>query len=244
MFVKYPNKLIADNGYTAAQLVAKLISDPSAIAIVQHLVGDLPKQELKQLLLKELPEQASETLEFEAWGNDNIALSIEHLETLFALAYSLADQETKKAVAKRFVEVLKHEPAIQVRIFETHFFIVDYMTWLDPSDIRLVIEHLTASLETRIDLHQLSKLSGISQFLTNSDDLELFEPLFKSVGYDAAASPTVVDWITDESRNHAAPELTERLVARCGDWIANAQKYNHQKPHERFMVLNTELEPF
>ncbi len=238
------DKRIQVHGYSAVQLVDKLVSDPSATAIAKHLISDLPKKELESLLLKEIPERYF-AIDQGTLGDDDEPLTLVRLNDLFYLAYSVAEVDTQSLAAKRFVSVLKEESRWQVEMFEDNFFTVDYFNHLDEPDRQLVKDHLFAGIDGKfIAISRQRQLKRVSRFVNESEIMKLFDPFFRTVGYSRADSwsDSAADWIADEYFINLPTELQSVLLSRTDDWITHARENEQPQPLERFSALKEKME--
>jgi hypothetical protein len=100
-------------GYTAEQLVTKIVRDPSVFPILGHLLKSMKAFELKRLLLKVLPNRYFEIVDPENIPDGAVPSksTLAALEGCFRLAFDLVSNEVKYEVAKSFVRILKEESA-------------------------------------------------------------------------------------------------------------------------------------
>jgi len=159
-------------GYTAEQVVSKLRRDPSASAILAHLLKEVQPTELKRLLLRVIPQEyflvAEEGPPFEP--PDFGALS--SLRQCFRLALELVNDEVKKEATSKYVSVLKEEPGPYVRRYEEAFFRASDLRWVSTDAVALVKQHLLARLKSSASLEFLEVIEGLGEFLDENDASE------------------------------------------------------------------------
>lgn len=236
-------KRIQVHGYTAVQLVDKLVSDPSAMAIAKHLIADLPKQELVSLLLREIPERHI-SIDQEIFGDEEDSSPLIRLTDLFYLAYAAADVATRKLAAKQFVSILKEDSGWRVKVFEDNFFNVDYLEHLDDSDKQLLKDYLFADLDNKLTPSRLEHLKGISKFISEGEVIKLFDPFFKALGYsrDDSWSNSSGDWVLNEFSTSLSTELQPALLSRTDDWIKYTKQKEQLTPLDHFSELKEKME--
>lgn len=155
-------------GFTAEQIVGKLQSDPSAIAIVEHLLRSVRPIEIERLLLRVLPERQ---LESDGPFDDS-----EYLEQCFSSAYKLADKKVKKRIALKYVEVLQQEPEALIRVHDVHFFQLDFLDQISANQAELVKHHLLAVLHNS---GLYPRIRGFAQRLDADEVGSFVDPLVR-----------------------------------------------------------------
>ncbi len=161
--------------YTAEQTVAKVLSDPTSEANLGRLVAKISRPEIDRLLLELLPKAYFETLRQED-GNAEAALA--RLARCYRLAFEAAPEDVKRAVARRFVEVLENESEFVVQTYQLRFFRGGDLAYLEPDERALVLAHLFAVLQQRAPAALVAACEGIGPYLASEDDVRgFFVPL-------------------------------------------------------------------
>jgi hypothetical protein len=153
-------------GFAAAQIVAKLERDESALAIHELLLKDVPEPELERLLLKTIPERYFE-IELalaDIWSED-ASSKLNALEVCFRSAFGMATDEVKKKILKHLVDIIKQADKHKVLTYETHFFKAGDLQYLSASDAKLVREHLLSRVREEVSVELLRAMEGLGAFL-------------------------------------------------------------------------------
>lgn len=132
-------------GFTAVQIVKKVVQDPDSVAIIDHLLRDMNPSELERLLTRELPDTYLNNLAFvQTTGSD--PTSVNALKRSFRPAFERASDELKTKVVKRFVTILKEESQDAVVAYEEAFFQASDLNHLSLSEVSLVKQHLVSRI--------------------------------------------------------------------------------------------------
>ncbi len=185
---------------TAEQIVAKLQSDPSSVAIMSHLLRKLNRVELKKLLLDLVPRAYYEAARPSDQPPGEI---LRNLEQCFREAFDLAPADLKILVAKRFLQILENESEYIVQCYESAFFRGSDLRLLDQEERTVVKTHLFSSLSKRVTRQLVDSSSGIAEFLeTESDARSYFAPLVLRLleVHDDSLAAAIIKRISEEFR--------------------------------------------
>ena len=184
--------------FTAEQIVAKLQSDPSSSAIIGHLVGKISRVETERLLIDLIPMAYFETAKrAEPHAGD----TLKRLEQCYRTAFSVAAVDVKRAVTRKFVQVLENESEYVVQGYEGSFFRGSDLAFLDEEGREIVKAHFLASLEKKVTYPLLDAAAGMGEFLQSEEDARaFFVPLVVSLlaQGDDAFSGAIVHRISEE----------------------------------------------
>lgn len=183
-------------GNTAEQLAAKVVVDPSAVGILDHLLDGMKELEIERLLLKVIPDQHFFLLNEEPVPDD----SLEALRHCYRAALRKAGYETKKKVTEKHVKVLKEEGEAKVVAYIDAFVRVSDLITAQYDEREIIKDHLLSRLGRGVTGPLLEALEGIGQFLMN-DDLSLFLwPLTSAyaLGIDEKLAQKAKDRLSEE----------------------------------------------
>lgn len=227
-------------GYTAEQIVSKLERDPSAIAIIGHLLKTTGQFEIERLLLKVLPQRYFELIAAEAPATDILAI----FEKCFRSAFENATEDRKKKVVTKFVSILKEEDQRTVLTYETAFFIATDLQYLPAEDSALVKEHLISRLQKGINSQLLGAMNGIGPFLTVDDISGFTDACVRAI---LGATPDTLRGSTREFLQgeylFMLPSVQERVKKRLEDWIPFLQEKEWNELAQTVKDLMALLEP-
>ena len=159
------------SGATAEQIVAKLQADPSAAAIIHHIIRKTSQHELKRLLLEVAPKTYLELAQTPAAESVPV---LRNLQQCFRLGFELAPEELKQQVARRFISVLEEESEFAVRVYETCLFRASDLRYLDENDRNVVKAHFFASLAAEVTPALLEAAAGMGSHLVSDEDTRAF----------------------------------------------------------------------
>ncbi len=206
-------------GYTAEQLVTKVENDYSAIYILEHLLKNVKELEKKRLLLKALP-----TRYFYLKKQKDTESELNALETCFRLTFNSASKETKQAVMKEFVRVLKEDSSEIVSVYEVAFFRGGDLAYFLPEDRLLFKHHFLSTMNDGLNDNLLKSLEGIGSFLVPEDITFFVDSLIKGMVYD-------LEIITENAKkkfliefDKMNEETQNRVASRIDAWIKVLEK--------------------
>jgi hypothetical protein len=165
--------------FSAEQVVAKIRSDSSAVAILDHLLRKVSRSEMEKLLLELLPRAYFDTVKS---GDPHAEGALQRFEAGFRMAFDAAPTELKRAVAARFLTILENESEYVVQSYQRCFFRASDLQFLDEEGRAIVKAHLLASLAKQVTLPLLNASSGVAGFLgTEEEGRAFFVPLVMSL---------------------------------------------------------------
>jgi len=165
-------------GYTAEQLLTKLAQDASSVAIFNHLLKETNEYEIEHLLLRSIPEKYFYSINVVSVKRD----ILHDLVVSFRLSFTVASEETKKKVLKKFIKSIKEESSnVEWRYV---FFNGEDLQYCSPEEVSLIKEHFLSIFKAPINIKFLSTITGISKYLSHSELVNLIYPYINSIaGY-------------------------------------------------------------
>jgi hypothetical protein len=161
--------------YSAERVVAKVQSDPSAMAITEHLLAKLSRAELERLLMDLLPKAY---LEAARSPEPQAQESLPRLAACFRQAFDAAPEAVKQAVAARFLSVLENESEFVVQTYQTAFFRASDLEYLGEEARAEIKAHFLACLSKSLTPGLLAAASGMGRYLsTEAEARAFFVPL-------------------------------------------------------------------
>jgi hypothetical protein len=200
--------------YTAEQVVAKLQSDPSSVAIIGHLLRKISRLELERLLIELLPKTY---FELAKQGEPQAAQTLRHFEQCFRVAFELAPVDSKRAIARQFVSILENESEYVVQCYESCFFRGSDLEYLDEEERGIVKTHFFASLSKQITPALANAAAGMGAFLASEQDTRaFFVPLVLGLTdeRDGGLTAAIVKRISEEHKL-----LSEQNRRSIASWI-------------------------
>lgn len=154
-------------GYTAEQLLGKLQIDPTAMAILDHLLKEVHDTERARLLLDVIPKahfQLADDPLATLGAGENPHFS--NLRACYRRIFGLVDEEVRKEATKAFVSIIKDETEQKVREHGRAFFLAKDLIYLSEPEQSLVKEHVFSRLrQSELPTADLRVAQGLGCFL-------------------------------------------------------------------------------
>ncbi|HEY4034786.1 MAG TPA: hypothetical protein VGL94_12570 [Ktedonobacteraceae bacterium] len=164
-------------GYTAEQIVNKIIKDSSTNAVLPYLLKNTSEFEKKRLLVEVIPQKYIDYLEKTEPGVSN---SLSALAKSFYIMFNTVSDQTKKDVAQNFVKIIQDEKAYQLYVHQNQFFKGHFLAYLNAEDAQIVKKSLFLVLEEQVSNPILKTLEGIGEFLQVEDAHSFISPIILS----------------------------------------------------------------
>ena len=164
-------------GYTAEQIVNKVIKDSSTNAVLPYLLKNTSELEKKRLLLEVIPQKYIDYLEKTEHGVSN---NLAALSKSFYIMFNTATDQTKKDVVQNFVKIIKDEKAYHLYVHQNEFFKAHFLAYLSTEDSKLVKKSLFSILEEKVNKSILKTLEGIGEFIQTEDVHDFISPIILS----------------------------------------------------------------
>ena len=165
--------------FSAEQVVFKIQSDSSAVAIFNHLLRKLRRAELEKLLFDLIPKAYFETAKSD---DPQAAGTLKRFELCFRLALDSAPAELKRMVAAKFLSILENESEYIIQSYQCCFFRASDLEFFDDEGRAIVKAHFLANLAKQVTLPLLNASAGMAEFLgTEEETRAFFVPLVMSL---------------------------------------------------------------
>jgi hypothetical protein len=223
--------------FSAENVVSKIQSDSSAVAIFEHLLRRLGRAELEKLLIELLPKAHFETAKS---GDPHAAGTLKRFEMCFRLAFDSAPTELKRTVAAKFLSILENESEYIIQSYQCSFFRASDLQFLEDEGRAIVKAHFLANLAKQVTLPLLNASAGMAELLgTDEESRAFFVPLVMSLVEQ-----------TDESLAAATfRRLSEELAHLSGQnrksiaaWIGRLRRSLEQDARQREAAAIARLE--
>lgn len=170
----------ANFGLTADQTASKIVRDTKALVLLKHLLAEASEAEKRRLLMDLLParyfENTIESDPFEA------SPPLSHrLEETFRVTLDSVSDETKRAVAEKFVQTLKDADGDYIEIYKAAFFRPKDLRFVPERNRNMVREHLLASIATTHTSKTIDFTAGLSAFLVPSEVHRWLDPIVRTL---------------------------------------------------------------
>ena len=158
-------------GFTADELVAKILADPSTVGIFPHLIKSVNIRELRRLIVERIPLLPGWIDKTNGFTDSEAA----RLTVCFHYAYEAADSFTKKEVVEKYLEVLRTGTGPLVQLYEECFFRTPQLDLMDDEEKHITKKHLLISFADD-PARFVGSMAGIGRYL-GGDDAQLFAGL-------------------------------------------------------------------
>ena len=186
-------------GYTAEQIVNKVIKDSSTNTVLPYLLKNTPEFEKKRLLLEIIPQKYIDYLEKTEHG---VSTSLAALAKSFYILFNSVSDQTKKDAVQNFVRIIKDENAYQLYVHQNQFFKGHFLAYLSDEDVKLVKKSLFSVLEEQVNKPILKTLDGIGEFIQIEDVHDFVSPIilstFKEPHRPSASLEDIGEFLCDE----------------------------------------------
>jgi hypothetical protein len=164
-------------GYTAEQIVNRIIKDSSTHVVLPYLLKNTSEFEKKRLLVEVIPRKYIDYLENSEPG---VTHSLSALSKSFYLMFNTVNEQTKKEVAENFVKVIQEAKAYPLYVHQNQFFRGHFLAYLSKEDAKLVKRCLFSLLEEQVNKPIFRTLEGIGEFIEKEDVHNFISPIILS----------------------------------------------------------------
>jgi hypothetical protein len=227
-------------GFTAEQLIDKVIGDSSSVPIFPHLLDGTSEYEKRRLLLDVLPDRYFR-IEAEPFDSYEVVEILPRLPECFRIAFGLSSDGTKSEVLAKFVSILKQESEHKVCTYEVKFFRAADLNYLPSQDHQIVKDHLLSRLDSGVTISLLGAIEGLGGFLEAPEAARLIDPLLRSFLYgknetlkSTAQDAIVRAWGETESGGKAEEAMKRRL----SDWLTHLQSKGLAEAAEKVRLID------
>lgn len=227
-------------GFTGEQVISKLERDPTAGAIVKHILDEVDSRERQRLLLELLPSQY-----FAAWeSGEGPPHLFEALRSCYRTAFELESDTVRRRVGREYVRILKEGSggAIQTRF--TPFFKSSDLRYVAEKAVKLIKEHLLSRLRTDLSGELVDCFDGIGTFIRAEDVPKYVDSVVTVViGPTSHAERMRLRMIAEHP---GTPwETQQEIRDRLGSWVEHLFEGERYEDAEKVVGLRDEYElPF
>jgi hypothetical protein len=223
--------------FSAEQVVSKIQSDSSAVAILDHLLRKLGRAELEKLLLELLPKAYFETAKS---GDPQTADTLKRFELCFRQVFDSAPADLKRMVVAKFLGILENESEYIIQSYQSSFFRASDLQYLDDEGRAIVKAHFLANLTKQVSLPLLNASAGMADFLgTEEESRAFFVPLVISLieQTDERLAAATLRRIGEE-----LARLSVQNRKSIAGWIGRLRRSLQQDARERAVAVIARLE--
>ncbi len=204
---------------TAADILGAILSDPSKIHFVKHLIAPLSADENRILLLELIPEALINEYSTSDVELDNTRVTL--LKRLFHVVYSNAPSEVQVAAAGRYVKVLRDEPEAIVSVHTNYLFTVEFLGLLAGEQRDIVKEHMKGRLfASQMAVEDLPDYESISYYFDESEIFDILQIFFQRVGSVKSESDALqyANWIVYEFETYCSDSQKSKVSELAKGW--------------------------
>jgi len=231
-------------GYTAEQIVSKVLRDKTSISIIDDIIKGMKNQELEKLLIKDIPENLITLTSVEA-RSEIVLQQIRNLRECFGKVFKRVHKTTKQKMLKSFISVLKEGNEDVVLCYERNLLRCSYLTNLESeNDAMMIVRHVLGQLKEYDDDEMLGCVEGISKYLQNRQDIRAFIDSLVIIGVgDTSLEDRVKSIIVSESIGMFGDRYS-MYKNRCEDWIRHYKEKGYSSSEKVLMDAVREMESY
>lgn len=210
-------------GYTAQQILTKVVSDSSSTAILGDLLRKTGDRELERLLTTDLPARYMELVGVEeadeAYFEEHYAGTLATLRRVYRATFEAASDDTKARVMKNFARILREESGFEVITHEQAFFRAEDLAYMTDDDRAMARRHLMDQAG-HLPLEDLGDtLTGIGKFADPEDLSVLVDRYvrYASQHSDQSSRRTAADLLR-RLHQETPPEHLQVVTERFAEW--------------------------
>lgn len=163
-------------GYTAQQIIDKMIRDSSTEPILGNILKQTNKLELEKLLTI-IPVKYFELISDPEQPED-IGYYLRSFDICFRMTLGLVSDEIKNQIASKYAKMIRESSESEIQYYGEHFFVLDDLEYLSEDDRELVKTYVLHRLS--FILHRnTSMLKGIGRFLSVYDATEFTDDVIR-----------------------------------------------------------------
>ena len=229
-------------GFTAVQIVNKLIKDSSATALLPHFLKETSEFERVRLLTHVVPEQHFELLN----KGDMGTRAASDLQKCFRQTFITLIDANKAVVAKQFIRILKEADEEQVFRYETAFFTGADLNYLSKDEAALVKAHVLARMGRSVNppIELLDVLIGIGRHLDKKEIVRLTDALLRIVLHsNSDALKTKAHGALIGAFWEIPQAIDANMTQRVDAWITALEGRDMTAQAELVKQIKIEIEP-
>ena len=208
----------SSHGYTAAQIIGKIRRDFHVRAILENLLTEMSKNEIKDLLTKVIPETYLDELQ-SGFDNESGGHVLPTLKYLFHIAYRRSDEDIQREVSLNFVRILKEGDSDSVIFYSQAFWWAHQLKHLHSNDAQVVKKHFFSRIKDDNDNPNLIRmLSGIGTYLCPKEISELVDILVRILCRKKRAASAASQLLHHEHNTTMNPDGAQTIISRLEFW--------------------------
>jgi hypothetical protein len=219
------------HGLTAIQILSKVEHDPSALAILRHLLAELSDRERERLLLKGIPQRAAELQsQWDAQdlddGDYKTYAALDRLRRCYRQALNGTNEELRRKAAAEYVNVIKGGTHAQVAVYDLLFRCSD-MPYLEKRHVGMVKEHVLDMMKTDLSSETLELVAGLERYLETPDVPKWLNPFVRRFERDDLSDSlkdTLANTVSD-----AYPRMQDSVQHKTREGLANWREFYEKR---------------
>jgi hypothetical protein len=214
-------------GLTAEQVLSKIRQDENCIAILQHLLKDVPESQRARLLLELIPDTYFSLLPLQDKWEEATA---DRLREAHRIVFDSVSEDIRRKATAEFIRVLREEDGIRVITYREAFFRADDLKYVASNQTTMVRQHLLSLVPAQHDAHTLRFVDGIAPYLDPSEVLTWLDPFIRtliSVGVTEVVKEKVKSHLLDATM-HTSTDFDKAIDTRLDDWIRHFKKSSRE----------------
>lgn len=201
-------------GFTAEQIANKIEKDPSALAVLAHLLRKTNERERGRLVADVLPSRFFFARELGGEADSG------HYQKCHRQAFDTLSAESKGNVTKRFVRILEEEAGDYVLAYENLFFRASDLEYLDPNDAAMVKAHLLSRIEKEQGPAVMDVLDGLGPFLSEGEIGRVASAYARVIAYGKSqALKSKASYLLLILHMETQGDVQKQLEKRLDSWI-------------------------
>jgi hypothetical protein len=207
-------------GYTASQIIDKMIKDSSVQPILGSILKQTNKFEIERLLLL-LPKKYLEVIS-DPNQSEDIGYYLRSFDECFRLAFEKTSDEVRVVIASRYATVIREGSEQEIQSYGDHFFIASDMQYLSEEDKDLVKKYILHTLSS--NLYRGAKfLTGLGSFLEANEVSSFVDPVIRML---TSKGEVDVEGIIEAEYHNMPSETQEAVMTRLNIWINTFDRRN------------------
>jgi hypothetical protein len=231
-------------GLTAEQIVSKVERDANSLAILSHLLDDVPGSEKERLLLQSIPERARLIAASDPAPFDPEWEVFDRLRGSYSELYRSVDDDVKKKVADKFVRILREDDGDFIQWYGDSFFTAAQLPFIADQQRAMVIKYLFARLGEGGGATRVEQIRGIETYVDPDDVKSWLDPLIRMY-----AKSDTADWLRTTIREYLiaavnrlpTADAEDRMERRLGTWHKHFVDAEQHEQADRMAALQEDV---
>lgn len=210
-------------GLTAEQVLSKIRRDENCLAILQHLVKEVPVRQQERLLVELIPEAyLSLHPAEEPWDQ----APLDRLEGAYRVVFDIAPEDIRRKALAEFVRVLREEDGNKVTVYTNSFFRPADIKYITENHVAMVRQHLLSLVPATHSAMTLKYVDGLAEYLDTSDIQAWLDPFVRTL-ISVQISPSIKSTVKSHllAATMAMSKASSMAVDnRLNDWVRHLEK--------------------